>query len=386
MSYIMNKLPPINKLKDTIQDCNVNFLIGSGLSAGYLSPLGNIESLLTELDTNSDLEQDKRKIIKTSLYKHYFDQVISKNIDLLKNDSDATEVLKHYMQFLKAINTIILSRKSTILSKQINLFTTNVDVFLEQSLDNAHLEYNDGFSGRFAPQFDLSNFKKLIYKTSLHYDNRSAIPIFNLLKVHGSLTWNTQGDRIMFSPNLEVVKILNKITIPDDKVISIADDSKIEDIISASEQMILDDSLNEFAAVYEKLSIVNPTKEKFHHTLLNHTYYELLRFYSNELEKENTILFVLGFSFADEHIREITLRAANSNPTLIIYIIAHTHKARVEIEDRLKLDSLRYNNIKIIEPSQDDDSKDEFKYDFGTTNEKLFLRLVDEGISDASVQ
>ena len=34
--------------------------------------------------------------------------------------------------------------------------------------------------------------------------------------------------------------------------------------------------------------------------------------------KENSVLFVTGFSFADEHLKEITQRVLQSNPTLII--------------------------------------------------------------------
>jgi hypothetical protein len=58
--------------------------------------------------------------------------------------------------------------------------------------------------------------------------------------------------------------------------------------------------------------IVNPSKKKFEDTVLNETHYDLLRIYNNELEKENGVLFVMGFSFADEHIRELTLRVANT--------------------------------------------------------------------------
>jgi len=39
--------------------------------------------------------------------------------------------------------------------------------------------------------------------------------------------------------------------------------------------------------------IVNPAKTKFEDTLLNQYYYDLLRIYSNELEKENSVLFVI---------------------------------------------------------------------------------------------
>ena len=48
----------LNELRDTIQDCNINFLIGSGLSTPYLSLLGKMESFLTELS--------RKKVFKTN--------------------------------------------------------------------------------------------------------------------------------------------------------------------------------------------------------------------------------------------------------------------------------------------------------------------------------
>src|SRR4029079_4409722 len=103
-------------------------------------------------------------------------------------------------------------------------------------------------------------------------------------------------------------------------------------LITATAGQIPTAATTAFVAGYEELLVVvNPTKEKFKHTLLNQTYYELLRIYSNELEKENAFLLVIGFSFADEHIREITLRAANSNPTLLIWVVAHSASAAAEL-------------------------------------------------------
>jgi len=129
-------------------------------------------------------------------------------------------------------------------------------------------------------------------------------------------------------------------------------------------------------AAYEKLLIViNPTKEKFRFTLLNHIYYDLLRMFSNELEKENSVLFVMGFSFADEHIREIALRAANSNPTLIIYILAHSSDSKKELNGRLDAANCRNRNIEIIAPDQKEDPPgsfvDTFSYDFAAINSRF---------------
>lgn len=99
--------------------------------------------------------------------------------------------------------------------------------------------------------------------------------------------------------------------------------------------------------------IINPTKEKFQRTLIDDTFYELLRLYANSLEKENSILFTLGFSFADEHIRDITLRAASSNPTLQIIVFAFDDKAQQTIKKELGIENqpARNSNITVISPS-----------------------------------
>jgi|BioPla2DNA2_1021312.scaffolds.fasta_scaffold18838_3 hypothetical protein len=360
-------------LKETIQDCNINFLVGSGLSRPYLKTLGNIEILLTELDRlDLSSEPNKLKTLKASLYKKYYDGVIEKNLLVMHNDSDADKVLENYKEFLRCINIILLKRKTTLLNKQANVFTTNIDIFFEKALEDASLEFNDGFKGRFNPTFSLSNFKKSYFKKSLHYDNTSEIPVFNLLKVHGSLNWRATENEITLSKLSIVNRIQQKVNITEG-LVDIDDSIKsIKEVIDDVEEIDDYSQIDYFLNLYEKLPIVNPTKEKFKHTLLNHTYYELLRIYSNELEKENTILFVLGFSFADEHIKEITFRALNSNPTMICYIVAYDETAKDEIESSLDLGKLRYDNIRFIYPNED-----ESEYTFSEINKRIFCPLKD---------
>lgn len=374
----------IDKLKGTIQDCNLNFLLGSGLSCPFLTALGNIESLLTEVD-GAALDAASTTIIRASLYKYYFDAVISKNLQILKGDAASALVLDQYKSFLDCMNSILVKRKVTILSKEINLFTTNIDIFLEKALEDLSLEYNDGFNGRFKPRFSLSNFKISRFKKSLHFDKSAELPVFNLLKVHGSLSWEAAGpDSVVFAADLQqIVEIASK-RLPADCLVDITLGATLASLVSAVAGKKPDAAIGQFMEAYEKLLIVNPTKDKFRHTLMNTTYYELLRLYSNELEKENTVLFVMGFSFADEHIREITVRAANSNPTLMIHVIAHTSAAKTEIEAKFKDYNIRNNNLEIVAPEQKDDGAghtvDEFQYDFASINERIFravLRSVD---------
>ena len=82
----------------------------------------------------------------------------------------------------------------------------------------------------------------------------------------------------------------------------------------------------------------------------------------------------MGFSFADEHIREMTLRAANSNPTLLIKIYAYNATAKQDIEANIRKGNtvLKYKNIEVIEPPAGT------VYDFKTLNDKIFSPLLVE--------
>lgn len=393
----------ISKIKSVIQDCNINFLIGSGLSDPYLSLLGKTERLLTELSQKKEkeeIEKGKEKIIRASLYKKFFDDVIAKNINIsreLSDDTDLNKVLGNYKKFIKLINTILLNRRSSILSRQVNLFTTNFDIFLEKSMEITGVEYNDGFSGRFNPVFNLSNFKKSFFKRSLHYDNVYELPVFNLMKIHGSLTWEKKikEESIYFDKYLRVARNIKKIQISSNQLIDIkAVEQKIPEnceikigyLIPYTKGKELNQNIEKFIEEYEKLSIINPTKEKFKETILNRNHYELLRIYSTELERENTVLFVMGFSFSDEHIRELTVRVANSNPTLKIYVFAYNKKAKNNIEKNINKSKPNNQNIQIISPTElsDDnhlENETKTKFDFANINEKVFgklLRGIDE--------
>lgn len=157
----------IDDFKHLLQSGRLNFLIGSGLSCPYISTLGDIENRLEELDAIKD--STAKKLVRASLIKVYFETCISKNHDLCHNQQeDDKGVLNNYKNFLHNINKIMLLRRSNLLNKKVNLFTTNVDVFLEKSLEEQNLEFNDGFTGTLNPSFQLSNFKKSLYKTSPH--------------------------------------------------------------------------------------------------------------------------------------------------------------------------------------------------------------------------
>lgn len=365
----------LNNWKNLFQDCNINFLIGSGLSSPFFGTLGKIEIWLTELDENTSIENDLKYFIKASLYGSYFKIAMRDNVDLYKtkdiediliikpstNEEKLLNTYKGYKDFLRTLNQILYNRRSNTVNKQVNLFTTNIDIFFEKVIDDLDLNFNDGFNGIFRKRFSLSNFKKSFYQKSSHYDNIAEIPVYNLLKIHGSITWRLIGSELQFrgisllksinelfdkSELLDIVKLDNKIW--DDELRNIT----IDEIIDEAKIITAIPDVSEFVEEYEKLQVVNPTKEKFKDTTFNKTYYEMLRFYANELEKENSILFIMGFSMADEHIRNITFRAIKSNPTLKVFICSHTESAS-DIVSNLKADSINlkdFHNVLLINP------------------------------------
>jgi len=341
----------------------------------FLETVGNTEALLTELSHNDTLEKWKIEIIRASILGKFFETVVYKNLetaDYKSMDAAMLTVLKQYKTFLSTLNTILTLRKNTLLSKQVNLFTTNVDLFLERGLEENQLEFNDGFAGRMRPIFSLTNFKKSFLKRSSHYDNTSEMPVFNLLKVHGSLTWQTDGDRVVyFDPN-DIKNVETKWVAIKPGCIPFDKSHTLDHFVATFGTRAVATGYSEFLEMYSKLAIVNPTKEKFQETILNLNHYEMLRIFSNELEKENSLLIILGFSLADEHIREIILRSANSNPTLTILVYCYDETAKIEIDLNIAKGNvpLKNNNLLTIAPITGS------TFDFTGLNSEVFVALL----------
>lgn len=386
----------IERIKNFIQSANINFLFGSGLSRPYLNTLGDIERWLTELSTDINLENT---IISASIYRAYFTGVIYPNYqkeiekrDLL--DDHYSNVVKNYSAFLHYWNEIIARRGSNLLNKQINIFTTNIDLFVERAAEASRIEFNDGFRGVMNPIFDEGNFQKSYSKTSSHFQHTSEIPVFNLLKLHGSVNWIASAENnseIKCDTHLALLNQIREIlkSIDEKYFIDIEPKDTIRTLKRKAQRIVRKDNTltpsiyDDFNKYYNEIIMVNPTKRKFKETVLDLHFYELMRLYSNALEKENSILFVQGFSFADEHIAKITLRAAETNPTLLIIIFCFEETDKEKYEKYLKFDTggSKNNNIWIVTPEsfidvngKDDLHKKELakiyqQFDFATINE-----------------
>jgi hypothetical protein len=301
------------RLKKLFQSGHINFLIGSGASMPAVQGMGNIEQELSSIydviySQETTAEEISNAKTQASQKESAFKATLKPAKDALLADTVPTEhfqsVLHSYETFFWHLEAILNDRKNSLLPKQANIFTTNYDLFFEKASESvASLVLNDGFdrTPKLNQQFEFNpkNFFNTVYHNGTVYGYKVELPTVNLVKLHGSCSWKTiekgtKNEKIIFDTN-------------------------------------------------DDFTIVLPRKQKFAETVINQTYYDLLRLYANELDKENALLLVFGFSFADEHILDITCRALK-NPTLQIVIFSFSKGYKDSYQEKFKV----YSNVEVV--------------------------------------
>lgn len=374
----------VEHLRSIVQDAHLNFLIGAGTPSHFFGLLGDIENALTELAQSRSTDQEKA-IARASIQAYFFDKVINPNLVLLNPNAPAKQVLRSYALLGQTLNRILLRRRSTLLSKQINIFTTNIDQVFEVAFERLGIELNDGFSGKIRPTFNLGSFGSLRYHSGVRYEHRSEIPTFDLYKLHGSVGWRINEDTTSTS-DIAFDHSLSNITKASESLANVRsalipiqgpNDINAQTLLAQASGRPMPSGLAAFTEAYERLVIVNPEKEKFATTVLTETYYELIRRFANELERENSALFVHGFSFRDEHLRKLIVRSARSNPTLQIIVFCYSPSDRNAYEDLIpELDVPNGNIMYAVPPTSDQDGK--VFFDLDTVVERYFAPLIPE--------
>jgi len=308
-------------LEAYVQSGNLNFLIGSGASLPAVKLAGDIEA-----EINALLEVDE-EVQANILALKFIQDLEDQNATVTDNggDANATETLANYVEFLSTVDELLFERKNYLLPRQANIFTTNYDLFVEHAATALpSLILNDGFDRnsslageyRFAPE----QFHDRTFRSGSIYTRQSEVPAINLFKLHGSLNWRRRSSEISL-----LKKQLKKVKEED-----IGDADKIVNALG-------------------KRALILPNLIKFGSTLLDRVYYDLLRFFANSIEKENAVLVTFGFSFADEHILDITRRALR-NPTSELIAFAYDDVAAADLAQ--KFESQR--NAMIVVPDDDD--------------------------------
>jgi hypothetical protein len=371
-----------DRLRTIVQDSHLNFLIGAGTPCAFFGLLGNIEDALTEL-VDAEASAEAKAIVRASIQAYFFEEVLAPNLKVIERTAETETVLTSYARFLRTLNRIILKRHSSVLAKQVNIFTTNVDMLFEVAFEQMGIDFSDGFSGKIRPRFDLGDFNTLRFRMASRFEQRSEVPVFNLVKLHGSAGW-LQLERsptkveIFFDHGLSLVCDTQKaLAAAKRDLISITESQEVEvpALLARVSAEAVPDSVTAFRAAYDRLGIVNPDKQKFATTVLNETYYELIRRLANELEKENSVLFVHGFSFRDEHLRDVVVRAARANPTLLVIVFCYSRNGLADYHELIPEHDIKNGNILFVSPSEPADG-DERKATLDVVTDDYFAPIV----------
>lgn len=145
----------------------------------------------------------------------------------------------------------------------IEIFTTNYDLLFELGLESNSIPYFDGFMGSYEPFF-----------VSEIVDDHSFMPqITKLWKIHGSLGWRYDDER---------KRVLRGCADSDNDIL-----------------------------IYPSIQKYNNSKKQPYTSLIDRLY----RF----LRQDDTVLFVFGYSFGDEHLNERIMTALKSGETSHVY-------------------------------------------------------------------
>lgn len=318
----------VEQFKRNILTKNLNILIGSGVSNPAI-PLMKFFSkddkgmTVSKEDANANLENHIWKVSSFLLWEHndrikYFVENMDKQtlystdyFTELKNfntfENNIGYVLERYVKFLEKVITLLYTSNSRTVSKSVSIFTTNYDLFIENSLDllmkNENFIFNDGSNGYFHKVLDSSNYNKSVAYRGLNENYLNELPSISLIKPHGSMNWEKgENNQILIRPY-----------------------------------------------VVDQPVVVKPTGLEGQETYLNNHFHDMLRVFQLELDKPQSVLIVVGFSFQDDHIAKMVRRSLK-NPELMIYIFCYADSDFEIIKNNLSLDNIP-RNLQIVIPT-----------------------------------
>ncbi|GCD11088.1 SIR2 family NAD-dependent protein deacylase [Clostridium tagluense] len=150
----------------------------------------------------------------------------------------------------------------------IEIFTTNYDYLFEMALEEHKAPYFDGFIGGYTPFF---------YPDAIEQDDKSVPKWTRLWKVHGSLGWKA-----------------------DDKGMVVKGNKNVGECGEEGDIMIY------------------PSTLKYAHSK-KQPYVSLIDRLKDFVKQEDSVLFVLGYSFGDQHINETIMSALSKSRISHVY-------------------------------------------------------------------
>lgn len=380
----------LSDLRKTLESTNINFLLGAGCSMPAFRTLGNLEDLRDELeDKSASLGESGDviyRLIKAEIDRRFFMGSIYRNVEYVTdredgNEEDIQQTQDAYKDFCTEAIQTVANRESVDKPKQVTFFTSNYDLCMDLALGEAGIPTNSAYRGRFSRVVTQQTFGNRVFSNGIGLGYRTEIPSANLVKIHGCASWRNDGDRLTIDDSYQILEEIKALfdalsqfgegqpesrpstsepseanatdTSPETRVDFETLKRQAEATFERTKQdehgeQNLVDKLDKLDEARDKLAVVLPNKGKFASTVLNETYYDQLRRLSNQLELPNTSLLVMGFSFADEHIRSLITRAAKANPTLKVIIFCYSKKTSTAIAKNLRYSPKDYPNIELV--------------------------------------
>lgn len=344
----------------SIYEQNLNFLVGAGASYGFLPTLA---LRIKDADNNyftfetlaKVLDEGKREKLSTLLFMYYFKKCISPGLPRTPSvpfPPDRVAVLDQYKIFLRTLLSVL--EKQDRSNRKCNVYTTNYDSCFEIAADSLmadqslNFSINDGSFGFQRRIFHTKNFNNRVVQKGIFERHDAMLPQLNILHPHGSVYWRKSGVGIEVNYGNTEYDIQFGAPLSDylasfEALVEDASKS-LEDLYFFDDFELPEDFFDGgFLNAYKNIPIVNPTKWKFHETVFEEAYYQILRHMSFELERPNTVLITFGFSFADEHILHLLQRSL-SNPSLTIYVSCFNQNEKLSMQEKFR----GYKNVKYI--------------------------------------
>ncbi|MBR2948858.1 MAG: SIR2 family protein [Lachnospiraceae bacterium] len=229
-----------------------------------LNPLFNLEDFLSDMLSFekyvSDSDYDKYILSKNKI----FELIVSNT----SYEYDNT-CLKH-SAFINTVAHLVRT------PSKLTLVTTNYDTLIEDAADSIEYTVIDGFTFTHRPHFDSDMFEWNLVKDIENIKTREMEykkNIINLLKLHGSLTWERSEKGIFRKEKGEV-----------------------------TEPIMIFPSSHKYMQSYQE------------------PYFELFTKFQELLKRPNTLLITTGFSFADNHISQMIIQAILHNKSFATLI------------------------------------------------------------------
>ncbi|QLK86588.1 SIR2 family protein [Staphylococcus sp. 17KM0847] len=261
----------------------------------------NLEDFLSQLQSFSPFVSGNDK----SKFNNSFKKIIEIIKEKTSYDYDESK-FKHGV----LINQLTNLHKAP---NRLSVVTTNYDIVVEESAYSLNYTVFDGFTFAHTPIFDIDMFEWHLSKPISEVRSQKESykkNVLNLLKIHGSLTWERQNNNIIRKNKGEVIN-----------------------------PIMIFPSSNKYMQSYEK------------------PYFDLFTKFQSLLRKSNTVLITSGFSFADNHISQMIIQAIKTNPSLTLLVtdyIIEPEQPNENWQELLKLMKSDYN-ISFLQATMNND-------------------------------